>query len=262
MKSGVPLSKQENSKWQGFNYDDYSFTPKEQLQAILEGILILLGISYLFYESLLICLASVFLLPFYLKLRKEGYKKHQKQELSGQFKECIQALSATLRVGYSIENGWKEVYKDMRMLLGKNALMTKEIGYMISQMELNVPLEQLLIDFGKRSGLEDVKSFTSVFVTAKRSGGDFIQIIDHTVKAIGEKMEVKAEIETLLAAKRLEHRVMCLIPFGIIFYMKFSFPGFTKVLYGNIFGVIVMTVCLAIYLGAFYLGNKMVEVEV
>ena len=41
---------------------------------------------------------------------------------------------------------------------------------------------------------------------------------------------------------------MSVMPFGIILYMSLTSPGFLEVLYGNLFGVAVMTGGLAVYL--------------
>ena len=44
--------------------------------------------------------------------------------------------------------------------------------------------------------------------------------------------------------------------------MRLTSPGFLEVLYGNLFGAAVMTVCLAIYGFAYWLGRRIVEIEV
>ena len=49
---------------------------------------------------------------------------------------------------------------------------------------------------------------------------------------------------------------------GIIFYLKLTSPGFLDMLYGNILGVAVMSVCLGIYGIAYWLGMKIVDIEV
>lgn len=66
----------------------------------------------------------------------------------------------------------------------------------------------------------------------------------------------------MLAAKKYEFRVMSVIPYGMIGYMNLSFSEFMDGLYGNALGIGVMSGCLAIYLGAYYLGFKMIEIEV
>ena len=66
----------------------------------------------------------------------------------------------------------------------------------------------------------------------------------------------------MLAAKSLEFQVMCMIPLGMVLYMRFTFPEFLSVLYGSAAGVMLMSVCLIIYIAAYYMGRKMVHIEV
>ena len=60
----------------------------------------------------------------------------------------------------------------------------------------------------------------------------------------------------------MEFRVMTVVPFGIILYMRLAFSEFMGVLYGNALGVSVMSICLGVYLAAWKLGKQMVEIEV
>ena len=74
--------------------------------------------------------------------------------------------------------------------------------------------------------------------------------------------DVKKEIEATLAAKKSEQLIMSLMPAGIILYMRLTSPGFLDVLYGNPFGICAMTVCLGIYAGAYWMGRRIVDIEV
>lgn len=89
-----------------------------------------------------------------------------------------------------------------------------------------------------------------------------IAIIQNTVVQISGKIDVKREIDTLLAAKKYEFKIMSVIPYAIIAYMQLSFPEFMSYLYGNVIGIGVMTICLGIYAGAYVLGAKIVDIEV
>ena len=89
-----------------------------------------------------------------------------------------------------------------------------------------------------------------------------IAIIRNTVDQISGKIEVKREIETLLAAKKYEYKVMSIIPYAIIAYMRLSFPEFMSYLYGNVLGIGVMTVCLLVYGSAYYLGVRILRIDV
>ena len=55
---------------------------------------------------------------------------------------------------------------------------------------------------------------------------------------------------------------MDVVPIGIIAYLKISAMGTLDVLYGNLFGVCFMTVCLALYVGAIYLSERILDIRV
>lgn len=234
----------------------------EYARAILQGIGIILLASYLFYGT---CWAAILLSPYlfwYMKSWEKQLIQKRKQSFQLQFKEAIQSLSAALNVGYSVENAMREVWKELPLLYQKEERILKEFHFMIRQMEMNLPMETILKEFAERTEDEEVRLFVTVFAMAKRSGGDMIGIIRNAIYKIGEKIDVKREIDTMMSAKRLEFHIMSAVPFAMICYMKVSFPAFMKILYGNVFGVIVMSICLGVYVTAFEFGKRIVEIEV
>lgn len=246
----------------GLNYNCYRFTRRDWIRYGTEGIVVLSLIGYLFYRSVLaVILLSPMLYFFYMEKRKDLAKKQQ-QMLNLEFREGIQALSAALSAGFSVENSFREAYRDLEVLYGRDRLIVREFGFMIHQLEMNETVEKILEDFAARSGLDDVKSFAAVFSTAKRSGGDLVEIIKNTVNRMSDKIEVKREITTMLSEKQLEQRIMNWIPFLIILYVGISSPGFLDILYHNPLGTIIMSVCLFIYGISFYMGKKIVDIEV
>ena len=244
------------------NYWQRDIRSVEYLLAILQGSIIILAISYLFYGTWTCAiLLSPYLIRYIKSWEKQTIKKRQ-QAFRLQFKEAIQSLSAGLNVGYSVENALQETCKDLKEIYQKEDVIVKELSYMIRQMKMNVPAESVFGDFAARTGDEDVQTFVTVFNMAKRSGGDTLEIIRHVVRQMGEKIDVEREISTMLSAKKMELTIMTIIPFAMICYMRISFPEFLEVLYVNTAGVIIMSICLAIYLISYEVGRRMVEIEV
>lgn len=171
-------------------------------------------------------------------------------------------MASSLNAGYSVENALRETQKELQLLYPPDAVVSKELAIMVRQMRVQVPAEQIFEEFACRVRLEDVRNFAAVFATAKRSGGDMIGIIQNTADQIGDKIDVRREIDTVLAAKKYEFKVMSAIPYGIIFYLTISFPEFMDCLYGNLVGMGVMTVCLLVYLSACAFGARLVSIEV
>lgn len=235
---------------------------REWCQAVLEGVWIICMLAYLFYDKWWMALALSPLLGAYLIVWTRDMEKKKAREFCLQFKDAMQTLASALAAGYSVENALREVEKDLHTLYPEKARIRKEFTVIVHQLNMNFAAEWVLKDFALRVEQEDVENFVTVFSIAKKSGGDSISIIRNTIQMICEKIEVRQEIAVLISAKRFEFRVMTVIPLIIIFYMRFSFPEFLNVLYGNVMGAVIMTICLILYGCAYFLGKKVIEIEV
>lgn len=220
-------------------------------------------IAFLFYRSvpaflmMLIPVGGTFLYVW----EKEKIRKKE-MAFSGQFLDALQSVSAALNVGYSLENAMVEAGKELKVMYRDQERIMKEWNYMIRQMRMNVGTEQILEEFSGRICQEDVRNVVTVIVTVKKSGGNLSRVIRQTMIQIQQKSEMEKEIETVISAKKMEFLIMSVVPFGMIAYMMLSFPGFTEVLYTGVFGRVVMTGCLILYMTAFWSGFQMIQIEV
>lgn len=237
-------------------------TYRDRLGMVFKTVGILSITAWMYYGTFLV---TVLFLPagFWLyRIFQKEIEEKKEAEFQLQFKEAIQTLSTSLNSGYSVENAFYETQKELLIIYPPEARISRELVMIVRKLKMHVPIEQALKEFAEHTKTEDVQSFVEVFSMAKRSGGDMIAIIRDTVRQISDKIDVKREIDTILAAKKYEFRVMSVIPYIIIGYMSVSFPEFMESLYGNVVGIGVMTGCLAIYAGAYYLGIKMIKIEI
>lgn len=244
------------------NYWQQDIRRRDYVLAIFASCAIILTVSYLFYGTYLCAILLSPYLIYFLKSWEKRWIEKKKRAFQIQFKEAVQSLATALNVGYSVENAMKEVVKDLQVIYKKDELIVREFRYMIRQLDVNFTIEKVLQEFSERTKEEDVQTFVTVFVMAKRSGGDMMAIIRNTVQQMSEKADVRREIETIITAKKLEFKVMSAIPFAMICYMKFSFPEFMGMLYGNLVGIVIMTICFFGYVAAYEIGKRIVEIEV
>lgn len=207
----------------------------------------------------------IFLFPLgvlYFRQWVEERGKQKKMEFKQEFKSAMQMISSSLSVGYSFENAVINTKKELSLLYKGRCRMVDELGRMIKKMELNISTEEVLKDFAKRNQVEEVQNFVTVFLSARQSGGNLIEIIGNTVYQLSEKQEVEKEIETILTAKKFEFKIMTMIPFFIILYMSLSFKTFMEPLYSTGAGIGVMTICLSVYVLAYFLGLRILKIEI
>lgn len=219
-------------------------------------------VAYLFYHSIFGIFSAAIIVPCGMYGTKKELLRKRDQILMVQFKDCLRFVSGALSVGYSIENAWKEAEKDLVKMYGKEADMCKELLQMNARIEIHEPIENQLLDFAVRSGQEDVNDFCQIFSFAKRSGGDFIRIIQNTDKRISDKVEILQEMDTVMAAKKFEQKIMNFIPLFLLFFIQSTSPEFIRPLYGNIAGAAVMSGCLVLYGSAILIARKIVDIEV
>lgn len=244
------------------DYDTYRLSMKEEAGCIGMA-LILSGIAgWILYQSFWGCLLILIIFPLCRKFYREEKKEKRKRVLLLEFKEAMQSVAASLLSGYSIENAWKEAEKELWELYGEEGIMAEEMRRMNSAILMNQPIEQLLYQFALRSSCEDILDFAEVFMFAKRSGGNFGKIIQNTIFHIGEKIETEQEIQTMMAGRVIEQKIMNIVPVGLLGYLNLTSKEFLEPLYGNPFGICVMSAAFLAYLAALMLARKMTQIKI
>ncbi len=241
------------------NYTVYKYSKREFLLIFTESVLLSTAISILFYDSFKAMVMVVPAFTVLIKVKALSLAEKQRVALVEQFSETISFMAGSLHAGYSPENALGESYKEICLLHGKGALMSEELYYMLNKMEVGVSMDELLKDFSYRCGMEEIESFVSVFLFARKSGGSFVRIINETSEKITEKVKILKEIEADISARRLECKVMNMVPMLILAFMSITNPGYFESLYHNMTGVLIMSVILAVYAAAFAMSEKMVK---
>ena len=232
------------------------------LPFLLQGIGIAVLFGMLFYDSVIAILILLpIVIPWFI-YQKKMEKKRISRVVGIQFRDAIASVLTSLKAGYSVENSFKEAERDINLLYGKKSHINRYLSKVYKGLRNNIPLEKLLLNFGRESGNTDIEEFAHVFAVAKRSGGNMTETIERTISVISRKMDVEKEIEVLISAKRLEARIINLVPFIIILYISLTSPGFFKPLYHNLPGVILMTVCMLVYFAAYLLSEKIVNITI
>lgn len=244
------------------DYEKYQYSVKEKIRYVVECAVLCAVLDYLFYKNLWMLSAVIPASVLYLKWKKKQLIRERKRRLNYQFRDALNSMSVAVQAGYSVENAVSACTRDLEQLYEKNEDIVKEFRYIENQQKVSVPVEELFLDLGRRCKVEDIENFASILYTAKRSGGDLGNVIQKVARMLGDKIDVKKEIEATLAAKKSEQMIMSLMPAGIILYLQLASPGFLDMLYGNPFGICAMSVCLGVYGTAYWMGRRIIEIEV
>lgn len=242
------------------DYGIYVLSPSEKMRIAGEYLLLDLAVSILFYRS-----AAVFLLflpgmALYVRKRKNDLKKQREGRMRREFLDGMQFAGTALQSGYAMENAFSEALTELKKIYDEDAFISREFGHIALQIRMNVPVEKLLLDLGRRSHIDDIRNFADVFLTARKTGGDMIAIVRTTISDMRQKDETRQEIETVLAGKKMEQNIMSVIPLAILVYVNITDPQFLSGMYHTPEGIVIMTACLALYGIAWVWGRKIMNI--
>ncbi len=218
--------------------------------------------AWLFFDFSRVSLLLLLYVPVAVVRWKKEEKRRQKWALNLAFKDALICMENSLAVGYSAENSVREAIKNLEQLYGKEHDICREFRRMAKQMELGTGMEEVFFEFGRRSDVADVKQLADIFAVVKRTGGNLSQVLRQTGGVLQDKIELKRELHTAVAAKKTEFRVMCGVPYGILLYLKLCAPAMSRALYHNTFGILFMWGILAVYFGMKLLGDYIIRAEV
>lgn len=197
---------------------------------------------------------------YFMENIKEALKAKRIGVLKGQFCEFASALTNALSSGMNMNDSLNAVANDLLAQYPEDTYIVKEVNEIINGANNNVPIEEMLEDFGNRSGEVDILNFATVFSTCYRTGGNIKSVVRRTTEIISEKIMISSEIETALTSNKMQMNVMNVLPIVIILMMRLMSADFAAS-FGTIIGVIGLTISAALTIAAFKMGQKIMDIK-
>lgn len=243
----------------GEDYHVYDMTMMDRMTAVGIGLLAGVAVGYVFFNSWLAAAAVSVIAAIYLQKPWQEYlKKKRLKKLLLEFKDLLETLTASYSAGQTTAKAFSDAMNEMSDLFGEGADIVNELKMINVGLQHNYNIEDLLLNFAQRSGLDDVDSFANVFEVCNRKGGNLKQIVGETRSVINDKIEIEMEIQTMVAASKNELNIMMVMPFIIMLTMR----GLGDSMTGNsIVNIIVKFVALGIFVVAYVVGIRLVDIK-
>ena len=135
-------------------------------------------ISNLVFFVIVGVLAVRFAFPVYIK----NCLEKRKNKLKLQFRDMLESLTASFSSGSNVQNAFQAAYEDLNMQYEKKDYIVVEMQEILNGIAQNINIEDMMRNFGDRSGNEDIRSFADVFevaigadLCAKQEAEDFLK---------------------------------------------------------------------------------------
>lgn len=242
------------------DYRTFHLNPGQWLLGVILGAVLLGVITTMFFRKWPLILAGAVLgaAAGPRMLRRRNMEK-RRQQLSVEFKDALYDLTVGLRAGRSLEGAFSAALEDMDARI--TPLLYQEWKHVVGQSKLGIPVEDSLRDLGERSGIEEISSFARAVEICKRSEGNIAVLMENTIRMLQDRMEIREDLRVLLAQKRIEQRIMNVMPFVILILLMVLSPDYLAPLYTSVRGYLIMAVCAIISIISIFLSRKIVQIE-
>lgn len=245
------------------DYDIYIMSKKEKILYIIAAAIVIFIVGMIFYQRVILAAILAVLSLYFPKIRTKQIIAKRKRQLAVQFKDMLYALSSSMVAGQSLESAFRTARKDLEILYpDPNTPIMQEIQYIIHCLDMNLTVEQAILQFAQRAHEEDISNFADIIHICKRAGGNLVEVVHSTSQMIGDKIETKNEIETTITAKKFESRILTCMPIVMIALLSASSPDYMAPVFHTAAGAIAMTVAIIIFTIAFFIGEKIMQIEV
>lgn len=261
------------------NYRVYEMSSMEKLLYMLMAFVVGAVVGFLFYGGLakdefgqsttltymlniVICiLGGIIAVRIFLPVRTEQLAEKRRKDLNRQFRDMLDGLATSIGAGSNMIDALYSVRDDLVLQYDEDACIVQEVDTILHGVQNNIPLEDMLYDFGMRSGIADILSFAEVFKVSYRTGGNMKDVVQRTYTILSDKMEMREDIETVVTSNKTEQNTMLVMPVALVAVIKYMSPDFAAN-FATVTGVLATTVAVIIFIAAYYVGKNVLEIKV
>lgn len=244
---------------------DYSVSPSgvfDHILAFLIGFAAGFAILFIFYKIILLAIAGgvvVGVVNIFVSAHNAVSKR--RTNLRMQFFDFLEAMSVAMRAGNPPLKALESARNDLLLLYSENSDIIVELDVAIAKFNNAVPLSEVFSDLARRSELEDIESFASIYATIEGKSSRADEIVRETKEIISDKMEIEMEIETMMTAAKSEVNIMLFMPLVILGVIGYAGAGFMDAIYTTTVGRIVSTAGLVVFIISYIMARKFSSVK-
>ena len=264
-RAGAQTPRRETPQWSAA-VPDYTVSPStlfDHIASFFIGFAAGFVVLFIFYKVIpLAALGGAITGTVYIFVAEQAAIQKRLKKLRVQFYDLLEAMSVAMRAGNPVLKALESAREDLTLIYPGNSDILVELDVIIKKFYNAIPLSESFADFARRSGLEDVASYASIYATIEGKSSRADEIVRGTQQIIADKMEIEMEIDTLMTAAKSEVNIMLFMPLVILAVIGYAGAGFMDAIYTEPLGRVVATGGLIVFIISFIMARKFSNVEI
>ncbi len=246
--------------------EDYSvYTLNSREKAIVGGslVIVLLIAGWVFYDNFFLTLFAPFFLKNAIKFREHSLAQKRKTRVISEFRDLLFILSSHIATGKGMGKSLSNSIEPISDIYGDESIIAVELRHIeIELMNESAKDIDVLEDFAIRVQSDDIWEFVTTYKVCKSSGGNMVISMNKVAEIIGDKINMKRDIDVFLNQKKLEGYIILLMPILIVGGLKLTTADYFQIMYETLAGRIVMSLVLIVLVIAYKMIERITYIEI
>ncbi len=193
---------------------------------------------------------------FFPMLLIRFYRRRRIHKFNIQLVDALQAMANAFKAGLTFPQAIDHISKDAM------APLSQEFGLFVKEVKLGVPLEEALINMGKRVGSEDLDLVVVSTNIARQLGGNMAEMFETISATIRERFRLEGKIDAITSQGRMQGWIVSALPVLLGLVLNYMRPDLMEPMLDHWFGmVLVAAIALMEFLGILII-RKIVAIDV
>lgn len=236
--------------------DMFLFIDARQMLVLNIACMFLLGIlSAVMFNPLLAVAATIF--GFFMPMMLvKYYRKRRIKKFNTQLVDALQAMANAFKAGLTFPQAIEHVSRDAFPPL------SQEFGLFVKEVKLGVPLEEALINMGKRVGSDDLELVVVSTNIARQLGGNMAEMFETMSSTIRERFRLEGKIDAITSQGKLQGWIVASMPLVLGLVLNQMRPDLMQPMMDHMFGyILVVLIAIMEVLGIFII-RRIVNIDI
>lgn len=236
--------------------DMFLFIDPRQMLVLNIACMCLMGIMSYIVLNPLVAVGMTILGFFMPMMLVRYYRKRRIKKFNTQLVDALQAMANAFKAGLTFPQAIEHVSKEAFPPL------SQEFGLFVKEVKLGVPLEEALINMGKRVGSDDLELVVVSTNISRQLGGNMAEMFETISSTIRERFRLEGKIDALTSQGKLQGWIVAAMPLVLGLVLKYMRPDLMLPMLNHWFGyVLVSVICVMEALGIFII-RRIVNIDV
>jgi tight adherence protein B len=236
--------------------DMFLFVDPRQMLVLNVASMFLLGIlSYIIVNPVMGVVATVF--GFFLPmLLVKHYRRRRIKKFNTQLVDALQAMANAFKAGLTFPQAIEHVAREAMPPL------SQEFGLFVKEVKLGVPLEEALVNMGRRVGSDDLELVVVSTNIARQLGGNMAEMFETISTTIRERFRLEGKIDALTSQGRLQGWIVAAMPIVLGLVLNSMRPDLMGPMMNHMFGYVMVALIAIMEVLGIFIIRRIVNIDI